>query len=244
MRRSADLLWGRGRPGRRGPKAQLSLERVVEAAAALADAEGLAAVSMQRVAAELGYTTMSLYNHVPSKELLLEAMADAVVGQPPADTGEDWRASVLAWAADIWRVFAAHPWLLRLQFDHPPLGPNQLAWLERLLRAMTAGGLTGLEAMSAAMYTVSAVRGMSQVQQDLHRSVPDATDRRRAEAEYQRVLTSVIDLSRYPTLARVFADPEPEPDAAPDSLPPEIEFGLQRLLDGIEAHVRRRRAAH
>lgn len=237
LRRSADLLWGRGRPGRRGPKAQLSLERLVEAAIALADAEGLAAVSMQRVAAELGYTTMSLYNHVPSKDLLLEAMADAVVGQPPADRGEDWRASVLAWATDIWGVFAAHPWLLRLHFDHPPLGPNQLAWLERLLRAMTAGGLDGLEAMSAAMFTVSAVRGMSQAQQDMYRG---ATDPARAEAEYQRMVVSLVDVSRYPTLAAVFGGPVFAAEPVQGGLPPEIEFGLQRLLDGLAAQVRSR----
>jgi AcrR family transcriptional regulator len=243
LRRSADLLWGRVRPGRRGPKAQLNLERIVQAAIALADAEGLAAVSMQRVAAELGYTTMSLYNHVPGKELLLEAMADVAAGQPPVDTGEDWRSGVLAWASDTWRAFESHPWLLRLQFDHPPLGPNQLAWLERLLRWMTAAGLTGLEAMSASMYTISAVRGMIQVQQDMQRSPAYAADPRRAEAEYFQMLASLADPERFPALARVVADPEPGPPPAPNHLPPEIEFGLQRLLDGIETYVRRRGSA-
>lgn len=241
LKRSVDLLWGRARPGRRGPKAQLSLERIVQAAIAVADAEGLAAVSMQRVASELGYTTMSLYNHVPNKELLLEAMADAAAGQPSADASDDWRAGVFAWARDVARAYGAHPWLLRLQFDHPPLGPNQLAWLERLLQCMTAGGLTGHEAMAASMYTISAVRGMIQALQDMQRSPAYATDPRRAEAEYFKMLASLAAPARFPALARVVADPGPEP--APRELPPEIEFGLERLLDGIEAHVRRRQAA-
>lgn len=243
LKRSIDLLWGRARAGRRGPKPQLSLERIVEAAVALADAEGLAAVSMQRVAAELGYTTMSLYNHVPNKELLLEAMADVAAGQPPADTCERWRDGVLAWARDMFQAYEVHPWLLRLQFNHPPLGPNQLAWLERLLRWMTAAGLTGPEAMATSMYTVFAVRGMIQVQQDMQRSAAYASDSRRAEAEYQRALASVADPALFPTLARVVTDLEPSPPAGADHLPLEIEFGLERLLDGIESYARRRRAA-
>ena len=79
------LLWGLQERPRRGPKPGLSLERIVDAAIGLADAGGLAAVSMARVAAELGFTTMSLYRYVPTKDDLLELMVDAASGLPPAD---------------------------------------------------------------------------------------------------------------------------------------------------------------
>ncbi|MBK3547134.1 TetR/AcrR family transcriptional regulator, partial [Streptomyces sp. MBT60] len=83
--RSLELLWGTGERPSRGPKPGLTLDRIVTAAVAVADAEGLAAVSMRRLSTELGTGTMSLYRYVPGKSELLDLMFDRVLGEPFAD---------------------------------------------------------------------------------------------------------------------------------------------------------------
>src|SRR5438105_13318066 len=109
---SVELLWGPGKRPSRGPKPGLSLERIVLAAIAIADAEGLSAVSMQRVAAECGFTTMSLYRYVPSKNELLDLMIDTAVGQPPKlhEIPGGWRPKLAEWAWQTWSGFHQHPW--------------------------------------------------------------------------------------------------------------------------------------
>src|ERR1700739_197087 len=96
-----DLLWGRRERGRRGPKPELSVDAIVEAAVRVADAEGLDAVSMARVAKELGFTTMSLYRHVASKDELLQLMwnASAQGAEDLLLEGDGWRARPRVWAA-------------------------------------------------------------------------------------------------------------------------------------------------
>src|SRR6266849_10257810 len=106
---------GRERP-HKGPKPALSLARIVDAAVRVADAEGLGAVSMGRVAAELGAAPMSLYRHVSAKEELLRLMVDAAWGDSPGQPapGEGWRAGLARWA---WAMHAAarrHPWVVRI----------------------------------------------------------------------------------------------------------------------------------
>ncbi|GFJ93720.1 TetR/AcrR family transcriptional regulator [Phytohabitans rumicis] len=96
LRRTIDLLWGEWARPARGPKPSLTLDRIVDAAIALADREGIDALSMRRVAAELGAGTMSLYRHVPGKAELLALMLDKVSDpgrRPPAwqvPAGEPW----------------------------------------------------------------------------------------------------------------------------------------------------------
>src|SRR5256885_16757660 len=91
---TTDYLWG-GRSGAtRGPKPALSLERIAAAAIAIADAEGLAAVSMQRVAADLGYTQMSLYRYLPGKAELVALMGDRGIREPPVLNGAHWPAGL------------------------------------------------------------------------------------------------------------------------------------------------------
>src|SRR5690606_32089960 len=93
------LMWGLEQPGGRGPKRGLSLEQIIEAAIAIGDAEGFAALSMNRVARELGFTAMSLYRYVDSKATLMEMMLDHVIGLPPEiEPGTSWRAGLAQWA--------------------------------------------------------------------------------------------------------------------------------------------------
>jgi AcrR family transcriptional regulator len=243
LERSLALLWGEQAPGQRGPKARLNVEKIAHAAIRVADADGLEALSMQRVAAELGYTTMSIYNHIPSKDLLLEVMADVAAGEPPAlDDTEDWRRAVLRWASELGDAFQAHPWVLRIPLDHAPMGPNQLAWLDRLLRHLLAAGLPEGEAMAASLHLVSAVRGMAQVNIDLTRVQASENDSEQTDIELGRLLAKVVDPRRFPALAAVNesrsrSDPEYATSAA--TALSRLRFGLDRFLDGIETWVAR-----
>src|SRR3981081_4220487 len=111
---SIEAAWGlRGRP-RKGPKPELSLERIVEAAVKVASSEGLTAVSMSRVAAELSAAPMSLYRYVAAKDELLALMVDAVAAAPPAAAapGEGWRAGLSRWAWSYMALLRRHPWVL------------------------------------------------------------------------------------------------------------------------------------
>src|SRR6266481_5711673 len=95
-----DLLWGRRGRGQRGPKPGLSVDAIVAAAVRIADAEGLEAVSMAHVAEQLGFTTMSLYRHVSSKEELLQLMwnASATGAETLVLEGDGWREKLRMWA--------------------------------------------------------------------------------------------------------------------------------------------------
>src|SRR5580704_17830759 len=111
-----DLLWGRRAPGRRGPKPGLSVDGIVEAAIRIADAEGLEAVSMARVAKELGFTTMSLYRHVASKDELLQLMwnASATGAETLVLEGDGWREKLRMWAVFQREALDQHPWITQM----------------------------------------------------------------------------------------------------------------------------------
>jgi AcrR family transcriptional regulator len=138
-----DLLWGRRGRGQRGPKPGLSIDAIVAAAVRLADAEGLEAVSMARVAEQLGFTTMSLYRHVGSKEELLQLMwnASAQGAEDLVLTGDGWRARLRMWATIQREMMDRHPWITQMPMAAPPMAPNSLTFVERGLEAMDGSGL-------------------------------------------------------------------------------------------------------
>jgi AcrR family transcriptional regulator len=249
LERSLTLLWERRSPGQRGPRPKLSVERIADAAIRIADADGLEALSMQRIAAELGYSTMSIYNHIPSKDLLLEVVADVAAGKPPApelDGSEDFRHAVRHWVGALWAGFQTRPWLLRVPLDHAPIGPNQLAWLDRLLQPLLAAGLVGGEARAAALHLTAVVRGTAQISMDINSAHKTDDGRPRNEAELARALAEHIDPHDYPALAAVHAaetagDRLGDERADGEALPTELSFGVDRFLDGVEAWVATKR---
>jgi AcrR family transcriptional regulator len=159
-----DLLWGRRGPGRRGPRPGLSADVIVDAAIRLADAEGLEGVSMARVAAELGFTTMSLYRYVSSKEELLQLMwnASAVGAEALVLEGDGWRARLRMWCVVQRDMLDRHAWLTQMPMAAPPVAPNSLAFVERGLETMDGTPLADIDKLRfiglISSYTMSEAR--------------------------------------------------------------------------------------
>lgn len=243
LQRSLTLLWAGHSRGQRGPRPKLNVAQIADAAIRIADADGLEALSMQRIAAELGYSTMSIYNHIPSKDLLLEVAADVAAGKPPElGSTEDFRHAVRHWVGALWAGFQTRPWLLRIPLDHTPIGPNQLAWLDRLLQPLLKAGLAAGEARAAALHLTAVVRGTAQISMDMRSAHKTDDGRPRTEAELAQALSELIDPHDYPALAAVHAAETADNqlgDEQPggETLPAELSFGIDRFLDGIQAWV-------
>ena len=237
------LLWGVGKKPGRGPKPGLSVERIVGAAIGLADADGLGALSMRRVADALGIGTMSLYTYVPGKAELIDVMLDAVMGElgEPESLDGDWGAGLEWVARENWDLYHRHPWLLQVAAtSRPPLGPNVIAKYDRELRVVDGIGLSDVEMDSALALVLEHAQGAAR------RSL-EATQAERSSGktddEWWRanepLLSKVFDPERYPIAARVGRESSEVYQAAYDPRYA-FEFGLQRILDGIEALVRER----
>jgi AcrR family transcriptional regulator len=230
--------WGvRGRPGK-GPKPGLSLERIVSAAVAIADADGLTAVSMGRVAAKLGASTMSLYRYVASKDELLTHMVDAALGTPPPATDQDWRAGVAEWSRSALASYRGHRWMLDMPIAGLPTMPNEVAWMESALRALRGTGLDETERMSVLLLIAGYVRNQATTQAQIDAAFAagyDSPDE--AMASYSGMLRSLIDERRFPEVSAILASGIADKADGPDA---EFVFGLERILDGIDLFVRSR----
>lgn len=243
--RTMALLWGTAKRPSRGPKPGLSVEDIVRVAIDVADAEGLGALSMRRVAKELGVSTMSLYTYVPAKAELVDVMLDAVMGEVAGPDGAagGWRERLELVARQNWELYHRHPWLLHVAaMSRPPLGPNVIAKYDRELRAVDGIGLADVEMDSVLTlvlgYVGGVARGAVEVSQAERRT--GKTDDEWWEANAP-LLEKVFDAERYPTATRVGAAAG---EALQAAYAPEraFEFGLERVLDGIEALIRARSA--
>ncbi|MFJ9952366.1 TetR/AcrR family transcriptional regulator [Kitasatospora sp. NPDC091207] len=238
---TARLLWGPHQKPSRGPKPALSLERIARAGIEIADAEGIGAVSMQRVAGLLDYTKMSLYRYVPGKAELVALMVEAAIGEPtpagppgtpptggaPEDAPPAWRTELHAWARQVAATFGAHPWLLDATVGPRVPGPKELSWLERVVAALDGTGLTGPERMDTAVLLAGHVRGITE---QLRAAGPAG----RPESELVAVLGGLVQehAERFPALAVAMTERDGRDQA--------LEFGLERILDGLAALIARR----
>ena len=241
--RTMALLWGRQKRPSRGPKPGLSVGEVVGAAIGVADAEGLPALSMRRVAERLGISTMSLYTYVPGKGELIDVMLDSVLGETaePGNMAGGWRERLELVAKENWALYLRHPWPLQVAATgRPPLGPNTIAKYDRELRAIDGIGLTEVEMDSVLAlilgHVESAAQGAVEATQAEDRTGKTDDEWWSANAP---LLEKVFDPERYPIAARVGAAAGAAYGAAYD---PEhaLKFGLHRILDGVEALVRSR----
>ncbi|MFC4000326.1 TetR/AcrR family transcriptional regulator [Prauserella oleivorans] len=240
LARSIYLLWGHHpRPGRSG----LTVSAIVQAGIELADAHGLAAVSMRKVADHLGAGAMSLYGYVPGKDDLTALMVDAVLAEPyegdveAATRAGDWREAMRFVARRNWELYLRHPWLLEVRSARPNLGPNASRKYEAEIRPLDGIGLSDIE-----MDTVlSLVLG-------------HVADSARAHLAQQQDESGMSDAEWWaivaPVLEQVMVDPDLVVSGrvgtavgtafnAASSPEHVFAFGLEVILDGVQARIDR-----
>ncbi len=228
-------IWDRLERPARGPKPSLTHERIAEAAIEIADAQGIDAVSMRRLAERLGVATMALYRYVSSKGDVLELMLDTVHAQIAVPDGAGWREVARTFAERTRAVVLAHPWLIHIYALTPnALTPNMVALLERSLASFDGLGID-VDSMMAAFGTVNAfVRGataaeVAQREVALREGWTSDQDMRLAYMPYVKRL---METGRYPTVTRYIIDGSNEDDADWS-----FEFGLECVLDGLAARL-------
>jgi len=249
-RRSMTLLWGTGDAPGRGPKPGLTVEGIAAAAIEVADAEGLGALSMRRVADQLGKSPMALYTYVPGKAELLDLMLDRALAELPKEYSaeEGWRAAVEQAARTSWDFYQRHPWVLQVSGARAGLGPHELDFYESHARLFDEVGLPALDQTRAANVLVSFVRGSAKAVSDA-RAAEQATgisddEWWSARAPFLEELGPVW-AERFPVLTRLQAEHAFDQVDRPDETTPytvqealdTFEFGLQRLLDGFDVLI-------
>jgi AcrR family transcriptional regulator len=207
-------------------KVPLSRERIVTAAIDMADADGIGALSMARLAERLGCGTMSLYRHIANKDELVVFMLSTASGPPPIMVeGTDWRAALTDWSCGLWDVYHRHSWILAASALGPPADPGQLAWLDAGLAALRKTGMGERDKLAAVLAILHFVRGAAALAIEAPTEGPD----------YPGLLRSVIDPSRFPALASALD--AGAFDDGDESHVGEFRSGLDQLLDGIALKV-------
>jgi AcrR family transcriptional regulator len=239
-----ELIWTRPEPGTRSPR--LSREAIAQAAIAIADAEGLGAVSMRRVAAELDAGTMSLYHYVANKDELFALILDMLMGEQYVPDDElpldDWRAALSAIARSARKVFLKHGWIHDERVQVVPHGPNGMRHFDQSLAAAAATGLPRAQQMEVIGQLDDFVMGFAMNERQLRErggfdeladdiaSVTDYMNQMIATGEYP-YLAEFVGGDDFITVARrIFESMDPEE---------RFERGLRRLLDGIGAEIER-----
>jgi AcrR family transcriptional regulator len=231
------VIWMRPEHGRRGPKPTHSRRDVAAAGIRIADAEGLEAVSMRRIAAELGAGTTSLSRYVAKKDDVLELMVDEVTGELRGTMlSGDWRADLRTIARLLRETALRHPWMPGLSSGRANHGPNSLWWMELALSVFDGMDLDTDE-MLANLGTLSAfvlghVLGELGDQEAARRSGLSHEEWMEQQGEYG---PTIMNSGRYPRVTRVIIEAR-TPHAA-DRQDRAFEAGLQRVLDGLAAHL-------
>ncbi|GAA1966608.1 TetR/AcrR family transcriptional regulator [Kitasatospora viridis] len=218
------LLWGEQEQPTRGPKPSLTPQRIAAAAVQLADAQGLDAVSMSKVAAEFEVSAMALYRYVPGKTELVALMVESVLAELPdrSAAGDDWAQRLRGWAHGSLAVHRRHPWLLAATtMSRRLMGPNQLGWLDAAHAALAPTGLGAAQCHQVFVLVAGLVRSVAQQHVDYDEAGSQEWDRLTGE-----LLTRHAE--RFPALSRAIA----EGAFAPTGIDP-LDFGLDRLLAGV-----------
>lgn len=250
--RSMALLWrtddATGERHAPGPKPGLTMDAIVEEAIAVADAHGIAGLSMRAVAERLGVTAMALYTYVPGKRELLDLMYDGVHAELVGDydLSAGWRTAVTRWSKDLVTFYVRHPWVLQVSFARPVLGPNEQNVLEGLVRILRETGLPAGVLRRVVSVLFHFARGTAQTVAELRiaATAGSASERewwsRRSAALHevvpdfaQRFPMSTWLASQGPAHGTDESTPYLEREANEA-----LEVGLTVLLDGIEVSMR------
>ncbi|RNG18376.1 GntR family transcriptional regulator [Streptomyces botrytidirepellens] len=222
------------------PEQELTLDRIVRTAIAIADAEGLPALSMRGVAARLGVATMSPYRYVPSKDDLVLLMADAAFGEETylADAPEGWRPRIELGARTLWALYRRHPWLAQLgSLTRPLMVPNLIAHGEWMLSALDGHGLDPTTLFDIHVLIYSHVQGLAvNLEWEAHAEASTGQSEDEWMDSRAPALRELVESGRFPTFARVVGsftagtDGTGGYDLRLDDL---FASGLSALLDGL-----------
>ena len=237
MSKSSEPIWARAEPGARKPR--YTREQIAAAALAVADSEGIEAVSMRRVAQELGAGTMTLYHYVRTKSDLLDLMDDTIMGEvivPDDDLSSDWREALTAIATRSHDAFLRHPWALE-GLRGARGGPNGMLHFEQTLAAVSALDLPFDEKLEVALIVDDYVFGyVLRAGQSEHGIIDE--DARQAACEY---LATLIATGDYPHTARMLGDLDVAAalELMMDAFrkPDRFAHGLEALMDGLERRL-------
>jgi AcrR family transcriptional regulator len=230
---TAALLWGLRDSPRRGPRPGLTVEQIAAAAVEIADADGLDAVSMQRVAAALGVTKMALYRYLAGKSDLTAVMIESAVGDPPDLGGVPggWRARLEQFVALLVEAWRLHPWLPWATVGDRVMGPRELGWVESALGALDGTPLDGTERLDAVFVLFGHIRTTQSLSTA---GTQPWTDDKRVTPVLSQLLAAHRE--RYPALTRVLSADGSVGGSADNGR----EFGLRRLFDGLQQLVDQR----
>lgn len=224
--RWAQDAW-RGEGEKLPASAPLSLPAIVKTAVQLADEAGLAELSIRRIASRLSVSPMALYRYVDSRDDLLLLMAEQATGAPPAPANDaaSWQDGVRAWAVAMFDRYSAHPWIVDVPLGGVPATPHRALWLEQLLQLLDRTGLDLQTTLDAALLIDTHLRGTVHLARDLSSS----SEGPRSPSHW---LSEFLLPERFPALSRVVAV-----GAFDDGTEPSEQFGLERIIAGLEAIV-------
>lgn len=237
-------LWRVSTVSRLGRPAALDVDQVVRTAVRLAGRDGLAGVTLPKVAKALGVTPMSLYRYVGSKDELLVLMADSANCPAPdvSTSGRRWRAGLRQWALGQRAVYERHPWLAHLPITGPPSGPNAIAWMDAGLRILRDTGLDWGAKVGVVSLVGGYVRSASQLSLDLAAGRRDTgLDQEEVERNYGRTMARLVDPERFPEASKLFGSGLFESSVEQPTDEPvdhDFDFGLDLILDGVAAAIR------
>lgn len=228
------LLWRSPAAPTRGPRRGLTLDEIAQAAVVVADRDGLAGLSMQRVATEVGLTKMAIYRYVAGKEQLEAIMIDFAVDEPPAPDAlpGTWREQAEEFTRLVSEVWTRHPWLPWVTVGERLMGPREVGWVEAAVRIVEPLGLTPDQSMDAVSMLFGHLR-------TTHATASVGTRPWTADPEDATTMRDLITEhgDRYPALCSVMVAPTRSAPGLP--VGDRYRFGLGCLLDGLEAAARR-----
>jgi len=242
----AKLGWGLVKQPTRGPKGELSVQKIVDAAIAIADKDGLAAVSMNKVASSLGFTTMSLYRYISSKDDLLMLMQDAVgaIEVPPEREDVDWREEMREYVCACVDMFVKHPWFGDISITSIPIMPNTLRIIDWVLRPLRHFPLNDYEKVAILLLISSYARSCGIIMRDQVRAIQaGATHETFSGLNYTAALKELVKPDRFPYLYPVIMSGSyTGENEADNTVGNDFDFGLERILDGIEFYLAKNRS--
>ncbi|MEZ0162848.1 TetR/AcrR family transcriptional regulator [Streptomyces althioticus] len=224
------IIWSRRERGARGPAPTYSRERIAEVAIALADGEGIEAVTMRRIAKELGTGAMTLYRYLPNKEDLYAVVIDQALGFVAQEPTGDARADLATFARRYRETLRRHPWLAHAMAARPTMGPNMLRANERDLALVDGRGLS-IDDMAHVVNLIRHwVTGASQAETAEREAALRSGGVRTAWQERMgQYMTDLLATGRFPYLDRLVHE------ARHGDHDEQFEAGLAILLDGVEA---------